>query len=344
MMRLTPNPEAYPRLRLWLERWWLSHRPTHLWRWFFAGFVAWLLFVIIGLPFMLPLGGPKTVHPSTLADPNGAFVQIEGESLYYVHEPGDGETVILIHGFGGSTVTWQATIPALKDAGYNVFALDLRGFGLSEKGLDGDYSHPAQAERIVRFMDVMGIEQAHLVGHSMGGNVVTHVALSHPDRVSKLVLVDAAIVTQDARSIPDLVFEIPFARRWAQIVMRRLVDTVSKDMLYDAAGKDSQISNGVLEDYRRALYTPEWDLGLIGIMRDSDHNALPEPVSAIQAPTLILWGDSDTWVAPGYGANLEEMIPNARRVEFAGAGHLPMHEVPDEFNTVLLEFLGEPMP
>jgi pimeloyl-ACP methyl ester carboxylesterase len=294
------------------------------------------------LPYFLPLGGAEIVHPSRLADPDGGFVRIENETLYYTHTPGRGETIVLIHGFGGSTVTWWNTIPALAAAGYDVYAIDLLGFGLSGKGWNHDYSHAAQAERVIRLMDVMGLDRVHMVGHSMGGNVAAYIALTYPERVDHLVLVAAAILDGDgAWGIPAFLLKPPFLRRWGQFLIRRALAPMFENLLFDAAYADDKITPEIEDGYRRALFTPEWDLGLMGITRDAGQNALPAPVSDIHAPTLILWGAEDAWVSPDDGVRLENLIPGAQRVELAGAGHLLMHEAPEAFNAVLLAFLGE---
>jgi pimeloyl-ACP methyl ester carboxylesterase len=315
-------------------------RFTRGWRFWVAGVVGLIVFVLVALPFLLPLGGPKTVPPVALADPNGAFVEIDGKTLYYVHAPGSGEAVVLIHGFGGSTVTWASLIPALAAAGYDVYAIDLLGFGLSEKGWRYDYSHAAQARRVVQFMDARGIDRADIVGHSMGGDVAAYIALNHPERVNRLVLVSAAILVGDTRlAVPPFVLDVPFLRQWARLGMRHVLAPELEGLLLGASYDDAMITPEIEAGYQRALNTPDWDLGLLGIMRDMNRSTLPAPLGDIQAPTLILWGAEDTWVSPQDGVRLEQMIPDATRVEFARTGHLPMHEVPEAFNAELVTFL-----
>jgi pimeloyl-ACP methyl ester carboxylesterase len=341
MQNLTPNPEAYPRLRLILEEQWAHRRffrSRLRWRWILGFALLLLIIVITGLPFILPLDGPKIISPAALADPNGNFIDIEGDNLYYVHAAGDGDTVILLHGFGGSTVSWVETIPALADAGYDVYAVDQLGFGLSDKGGDGDYSPSAQVDRVIQFMDALHIEQAVVVGHSTGGAVAARIALSHPDRVTKLVLVDAAILTENRLSVPDVLLKLPFVRRWAQIGLRRVLVPMTGDMLRDAVYDDTIITPELEAAYKRLFQTPGWDVGLLAIVRDQVPNRLP--LDTIQAPTLILWGKEDTWISPDDAARLEELIPDAQRMMFDKVGHLPMHEVPETFNEALITFLG----
>lgn len=341
-----PNPDAYPALRRAVDRWRAEH--PRLGR--APGWPVWLgalallaLFALVVVPYLVPLGGPELRSSEELADPNGFFTALDGETLYAAHVPGDGPAVLLLHGFGGSTVTWRETMPALAAAGYDVYALDLRGFGLSDKGYAADYSHPAQARRVLGWMDAVGLQRAALVGHSMGGSVAAHVALSAPDRVSRLVLVDTAVLQHGARwTVPGVLLDVPFLRRWAQIGVRRVVPEYSKDLLLDAAADDEALSPALIADYQRALHTRGWELGLLGILRDGESD--PPPIDQLQMPTLIVWGARDTWVPPEDGAQLEAMIPGAQRVQLEGAGHLPMHEAPEAFQAALIDFLDGQAP
>lgn len=309
-----------------------------------GGIVLAVLSLVV-LPYMLPLGGPEAVHPSALADTNGAFVQIAGESLYYTHNPGSGDAVMLIHGFGGSTVTWTGTAQALAASGFDVYAVDLLGFGLSEKGWRHDYSHAAQAERVLRMMDALGIERASIVGHSMGGNVAAHLALRHPERVDKLVLVSAAILSGDEGAggplsvLPAEALEVPFVRRWAQVALRRLVTPMFDELLFGAVYKDGTINAALVDGYRRALMTPEWDLALLGMSRDARGNDVSASVGDLEFATLLVWGVEDTWVPAQNAGTLQTLIPGAQRIDFGAVGHLPMHETPQEFHAALLSFL-----
>jgi pimeloyl-ACP methyl ester carboxylesterase len=132
---------------------------------------------------------------------------------------------------------------------------------------------------------------------------------------------------------------LPFVRRWGQIVLRQAVSSMFSDLLLDAAYHDETVTPDLIDAYKRPLYTRDWDIALLGMVRDMRNNALPAPASSIQAPTLILWGAQDTWVDPATGVWLDEEIPNSKQITFDQVGHLPMHEVPDDFNTALIEFL-----
>lgn len=304
-----------------------------------GGILAVILFALLILPFLLPFAGPDAVDPHALADREGAFTEINGIEIYYVHLPGDGETVLLVHGQGGSTLTWKETLPALHEAGFDVYALDLPGAGLSEKGLQLDYSHPGQVELIEAFLDQQGIGQTHLVAHAFSGNVALMMAQQYPARVGKIALVAPTIITVPPPRPPGIVFKLPFLKRWTRVLMHLVIPEAVGEQLRSATKKDEVVTDDLIADYARVLYTEDWDLTAIGMVRDSYRNALTAPISEIQQPVLLLWGTGDGWSPPDRADSLEAELAHVDRVMFEDVGHLPMHEVPDAFNTALINFL-----
>lgn len=312
---------------------------------YFVFFIAAIL--IIG-PFLIPLPKQPDLAPEEVAREGvlegGRFVTVDGLQTYVKDVgPRDGEAVVLIHGFGGSTFSWRETIPALANNGYRAVALDLKGFGLSGKTFDEDYSHPAQASFVAGVMDSMGIERATIIGHSMGGNVLAHFALNYPERVDKLVIVDGAVVTGEGGAgftgIGWLA-HIPQIRRLARIVARSILSEEEiGDMLQSAVYDPQFVTPEMISGYYTPLTIEDWELALLGIVRDSNKNELPEPLSEITEPTLIIWGEHDTWVAPANGERLLVGLPDAELAIVPDSGHLPMEERPDMFNTLLLSFL-----
>ena len=150
------------------------------------GFTGVSLFGVFVLPYLLPLNGPSTVDPTELIDPDGAFVQA-GDTRMYYQKAGTGEVpIVLVHGFGASSFSWRENLNPIAEAGYTVYAPDMRGFGLSDKSWDKSMSQDAQADRLKAFLDAQGIDRAVLAGNSMGGGIVTNFALRYPDRVRGL--------------------------------------------------------------------------------------------------------------------------------------------------------------
>jgi pimeloyl-ACP methyl ester carboxylesterase len=261
--------------------------------------------------------------------------------------PAGGPAVVLVHGLGGSTFSWRATLPALGAAGYRAVAIDLNGFGLADKRFEADYSHPAQAAFVADVMTALDIQRATLIGHSMGGSVVLHFARLLPDRVDGIVLVDAAVLgvnlgdpTGGLGSLGRLV-NLPPIRRLGQLALRVLMTPERvTEVLRSAYADPAFVTPAVVEGYLRPQQVRDWDLALLAIVRDSGRNALDAPLAGITAPLLIAWGRADTWVPLAAGERLRAALPQSEWAVFPGAGHLPMEEQADAFNERLLAFLG----
>jgi pimeloyl-ACP methyl ester carboxylesterase len=304
------------------------------------------VFVLVAGPYLVPLPAQPDLAAEAIAPPAGRFITVDGFQGYVEEAgPATGEAVILIHGLGGSTFTWRLTLPALAAAGYRAVALDLKGFGLSAKHYKADYSHGAQAAFIAGVMDELDIPAAALVGHSMGGNVVAHFALRYPERVAKLVLVDAAAALdgEDSRfRLLGGLVRIPPVRRAARIAMRLTLtaDRVTS-ILTSAYHSPGAVTPEVAAGYLAPQRVKDWDLALLGILRDSHRQALPGALGDIAAPTLIIWGEDDTWVPLAHGRRLQAALGGAELAVIPEAGHLPMEERPAEFEERLLDFLGD---
>ena len=308
---------------------------------FYIGVVATLglVFVIFILPCLLPLAGPKPQDPQQLADENGAFIKIDDTMLYYKHLVGDGANIILIHGQAGSTQTWRETMPALNEAGYNVYALDFPGLGLSAKGLDQDYSYPRQAELLQLFMDELGLDTAYLAAHAFGSNPAIMLAQNEPDKIEGLALVAPTLFTDETPAIPAFLFDLGFARRWMQVALHFVVHEAVGEQLRSATKKDEVVTDDLIEDYARVLSTPDWDLAVWGMLRDSSQNTITQPLEDLEIPIVLLWGSEDGWATPDNALWMLDTFPNSCLVSFPEIGHLPMHEVPAEFAQELILFL-----
>lgn len=300
-----------------------------------------LLFSVFALPYLLPLNGPLTVDPTTLADPDGAFVQADDTRMYYQKEGTGGVPIVLVHGFGASSFSWRNNLKPLAEAGFTVYAPDMRGFGLSDKGWDKSMSQDAQADRLKAFMDAAGIERAVLAGNSMGGGIVTDFALRYPDRVKGLVLIDPAIYGSIGNGLASALVGLPGIQRWGQHLVRYiLADNARNANTIQSAWFDpAQVTPDVLSGYRRALQTPAWDMGLLALLRDGMSNNLGPRLKNLHVPALIVWGEHDTWISPANAPKLNHDIAGSQLVMIENAGHVPHEEKPEEFNRSVIDFV-----
>ncbi len=305
-----------------------------------------ILVIIVAAIFashLVPLPGQEYIDRHMLAPADGRFVTVNGYETFIVEQgPADGQAVVLIHGFGGGTFNWRYTMPALADARYRAVAVDLKGFHVTEKGFDNDYSHPAQAAMVLGVMDQLDIQHAVLVGHSMGANIVSHIALAYPDRVSKLVLVDASIVEKNqwTNQIGGIFLRFPPLKRWAQLIIRWTVTPEFfqeglERFYHDAAIVDQEL----IDTYVIPLHIRGWDSGLVRMLSDYHRNELPEPIDQVSVPTHIIWGEYDSAIPLSTGQQIHDRIHWAEFTIIAKAGHIPMEEQAKAFNNTLLDYI-----
>lgn len=246
----------------------------------------------------------------------GMRAQSCGVGPYRVHwvETGSGdETLVLVHGLSGSSRWWQRNIPALAER-YRVVVPDLIGFGRSR--YPGALpAMPDVADVFAGWMDAACQGRVHLVGHSMGGHLAVHVAARYPERIGRLILVDAAGLPRPLtmRAVVRWVYEIAPPKQWGDPAFLPVIwgDALSAGPLAVAQG-------------------------LRNILRDDVRPLL----ASLRPPTLILWGVGDTIVPLEHARIFRDTIPGARLALIPDAFHNPMVDQPDAFNRLVLGFLA----
>lgn len=302
-----------------------------------------ILFITILLPYLLPLSGGRGVDPTTLTT-TGEFITVDGYRTYVERHGADNDpAVVLIHGFGESTLMWRDNLPVLAATGYDAIALDLKGFGLSDKRWRDDFSHAVQADLVAAVMDELGVERATIVGHSMGGSVAAHFYIRHPEKTEKLIFVDGGAFQLEGEGnssgLTNLLYFPPF-RQWARHGLRRFANNVeNRQRQWRSAYADrSFLTEERLALRMRYQQTRDWDAAYLGVLRDGNENGLPRWVTSAEVPMTVIWGEQDRWIRLGTGRWFAGRL-NAPLVTIPNAGHLPMEEQPEAFNRALLDSL-----
>jgi pimeloyl-ACP methyl ester carboxylesterase len=269
-------------------------------------------------------------------------LELDGREVNYC-ELGQGPAILFVHGLGASWQSWLEQMPEFA-ASHRVVAMDLPGFGYSESPSE-DISIEYYARWTARFMDVLGIESAAVVGNSMGGFVSAELAIKSPERVQRLVFVSAAIFWQNRRRAQPLV---QLARMSDAVVARALVratdDIATRRRLRYAALASAgfrypqYVSDELAHEMVRSARRTDGFLPALEALAGYD---LEEELPKISCPTLIVWGASDQLVSVKDAERLEDLIPDSRREVFERTGHVAMLERPERFNRLLQEFLAE---
>lgn len=252
-------------------------------------------------------------------------------------------TVVLLHGFGGSHVSWRKVAPDLAAAGFRVATLDLAGFGYSERPAERAAYAPAGqaatvAEVLERLAPELGSGPVHLVGHSFGGGVALAFADARPERVRSLVLVDSTLPTHSRAPRASW----PLYRPVAYLLLRTLGlrRFFVREALEKAFHDDAQVTRELVDAYRDRLLLRGPAGAYRSLTGPLPRERLTVDLPTIRVPALVVWGTEDALIPMEAGRRAARRLPDARFAALPGCGHLPMEECPEAFLEVVLGFLG----
>jgi len=262
--------------------------------------------------------------------------------LYYKEE-GKGSPLLLIHGFGASTYTWRHIAPELA-RDHLVIAVDLKGFGQSDKPFDERYSVFDQADLLAQLIVDKNLRNLTLVGHSFGGGVALLLALRADPRlkgrISKLVLLDTSAYPQNVPVFFRLL-DVPVVSQLGFSMVPPEVQT--RVALRIAYFDNSKIDPDEVETYAAPLKTAAGKHAIIHSARQivpDGLSELSERYGSIKIPTLILWCDHDRIVPLGVGLKLRRTLPNSTFRLVEDCGHMPQEEQPQATLKLIQAFLG----
>ena len=278
------------------------------------------------------------------AKPKEYWVTLGGYRIRYLRS-GSGAPLLLVHGLMGYSFSWRFNMEALA-AHATVYAADLPGMGFSDRPRGIDCSLGKSAERLLHFMDAVGIESTDVLGTSQGGAVAMMLAAAgcaskNTERVRGLILVapvnpwseQGRFLIRIAGSRAGRLM-LPGIARWLRPRHRYFLQRMYGDPV--------RIPPGTIEGYSEALMIPGTFEHVGRILRcwQADLRQLECALARIrEMPVLLIWGSRDPAVYPHSATQLRQRLPNSELVILEGAGHLPYEEMPAEFNRVVIEFL-----
>jgi pimeloyl-ACP methyl ester carboxylesterase len=241
----------------------------------------------------------------------GEFLDLDGARVYYyaAGRRGGGDPIVLLHGFPTSSHLWQGVVPLLPD-GHRVVVVDLLGFGRSDRPSGRDVSIRGHAERVRQVLDALGIERACVAGHDIGGAIAQTMALRWPQRVSALVLVNAA--AYDAwpqREVKMARAMLPLTRH---LPATFLLSVLRTDLLRGYVATDRGAH--AIERYVKPFASPEGRDAFFEhllALDPRDTAALAPRLGDVVAPTAVVWGAHDPFLPASIGERLARDIPGA---------------------------------
>jgi pimeloyl-ACP methyl ester carboxylesterase len=255
---------------------------------------------------------------------------------------GRGDTVLCLHGLGGTKASFLPTVAALADS-YRVVAIDLPGFGESDKPIGAPYNAPWFARVAVEALDALGVERAHLVGNSMGGRVAIEAGLAHAERVNGLALLSPALAwLRDRRWLPLVRLARP-ELGLLQVAPRPVVERVVRRVL--PSNMNDWVAVG-LDEFLRSYLTPRGRAAFYAAARsiylDEPHgdDGFWTRLAQLAPDSLFVWGRKDTLVPIAFMRHVERVLPAARHLEL-DCGHVPQLERPRATHAAIKDFLRD---
>ncbi|WP_445757980.1 alpha/beta fold hydrolase [Polaribacter sp.] len=303
---------------------------------FFVGVVL-LISVLIyqGYYHDIPVENLKKIY----ANEASKFIEIDGMQVHYKDE-GNGFPIVLLHGTAASLNTWDDWTTELSKK-YRVIRLDLPAFGITGPNKNADYSIESYTKFLHQFLSKINVNEFYVAGNSLGGNIAWNYSAEHPEKVAKLILIDASgLPTNRPQPFVFKMAKIPIlSSLFLYITPKFFIEKNIKEVYAD----DSKISPELIDRYHKmALREGNRQAFIDRAKTDFTPNEFKnsEKLKTILTPTLLIWGAKDTWIPLENGRRFNNILPNASLFILENSGHVPMEENPKESLLILEEFLA----
>jgi pimeloyl-ACP methyl ester carboxylesterase len=282
--------------------------------------------------------GEPELPVDSLASADDRFVTVQGVRLRYREwgERRDGEpSLLLIHGFGNSLQSFRELAPRLGER-HHVIAIDMPGYGLSEKPVDFDYHNGPQARNLMAAARALGLESIVYIGHSLGGAVALHAAV-YDERARGLVLLNPGILSTGVPKIVQITLP-PLPRMSAKLFASR---EFRGNFLKNSYVDPSIVTEQVIDEVMLGARTEGYMTGMTSLMMQYSEGEEILLAPRLTVPTLIPWGNQDRNKPINEADDLQRLIPGSRLVRFDNAGHYVHEEAVDGVALAITEWLAE---
>ena len=290
------------------------------------GVLALLVIGLAGLFYMRPLLVTGSVQQASMwmRGIHRHNVQLGPYRIYYL-VAGEGRPLVLVHGLGGSSENWLGMIPQFVAHGFRVYALDLLGYGRSDKP-DVDYSMSMQSDLVLQFLDSQGLQQPDMAGWSMGGWVTGKFAVDHPQRVHRIILLDSAGLRYEGVK-PS--------------VLRPHTEQELSQMMAALTPHPQAIPSFVSRDILRVMKEGDWVVNRTLTSMYTGKDLLDDKLQNVKTPALIVWGKQDMVTPLIIAEQMHKSMAQSTLYVVDGCGHLAPRECQDRIMPEVNKFLTQ---
>ncbi|MBK8627747.1 MAG: alpha/beta hydrolase [Saprospiraceae bacterium] len=283
----------------------------------------------------IPMDELKAKYTSSTS----AFVEVMNMNVHYRDEgnPKDTIPLVLIHGTGASLHTWEASIDVLKDS-LRIITLDLPAYGLTGPNPDRIYSQEFYVQFINEFLTSIKVDQCIIGGNSLGGAIAWNYTYQYPEKVKKLILIDAAgyPMVSESKPIAFTIAQTPVLKHLLNYVTPKFLAAKSVMNVYDDPTK---VTEKVVDRYFELFLREGNRQAFIDRMNFSEYPDYLKKIRSIKVPTMILWGENDKLIPVANAYKFQKDLPNDTLVILKKTGHVPMEEDPERSVAAIRKFL-----
>lgn len=306
--------------------------------------------LVVALIALFAIGYIADTDPAAMrakyASPASQFVAVGGGLTMHIRDEGqrDGPVLVLLHGSNASLHTWEPWV-ARMGAKYRIISVDQIGHGLTGPNPTGQYDGAAFVGTLNAALAKLGVTRFALAGNSMGGYVAWEYAIAYPDKLTHLILLDAAGPPDDPNKDLPIGFRIarsPVLGNLALVITPR---SVFEKSLHGSVSNHAIVTPAVIDRYWELnRYPGNRKATALRFAQYGTRTANIARLGTIKVPTLILWGAEDKRI-PVSGADwFAQSIPGSVKIVYPGIGHLPMEETPERSAADVDAFLSKPFP
>lgn len=268
------------------------------------------------------------------ANSSSKFIQLDGLqqgiSLHYrdegisVEENPDAPVLFLLHGIMASLHTWDGWVEELQND-FRIIRVDIPGFGLTGPYPDDVYNIDRSTDMVNQLSDKLGIKSFSIAGNSMGGYISWNVALRYPEKVERLVLLDAAGYSFKKPLLLGLI-EMPVIKDSLSFITPKFI---VNQTLREVYGDASKVTDELIERYHQLMLREGNRTAVVSVLT-SMGNIDNSGIKTLKVPTLIQWGEGDLWIPLAHADNFKSEIEGSKLITYPGVGHIPMEEIPQQ--------------
>ncbi|MFT4906684.1 MAG: pimeloyl-ACP methyl ester carboxylesterase [Oleispira sp.] len=285
---------------------------------------------------------PEVVN-SRYANEKSKFIKLgglqQGIELHYrdeglsADENPDAPVLFLLHGIMASLHTWDGWVENLQDD-FRIIRVDIPGFGLTGPYADGIYNVERSVDMLNQLSNKLNVDSFFLAGNSMGGYISWNFAAQYPEKVKRLILVDAAGYVFELPLLLELL-RTPVLKDSMAFVTPRFIVSQTLNEVY---GDGSKVTDETIDRYHQLMLREGNRTAVVSVLK-SLNEVDNDKIKQLKMPTLIQWGQVDAWIPLAHAEKFAAEIEGAKLITYPKVGHIPMEEIPQQSASDAKDFL-----